>query len=294
MTSRRERLFPRPRSSIAMPHLPETNESLTTGSQTSHSNASRDVSTIAFGEYIFDISRPMTDSAPFGLVFQGPASHGSEDYLHDILLAAEHRNAFLDLIDAEGLVVCLKLRTSATTYRKVRGKSSGKKLSQAEYYHHDGCSCPVKPRVVEIRLPYQDIERQVATAVAPFKSVVKAMLTALPSELANHEDVAEALEMFTGDESSFPAASDWDKIQGRVLRLARRKLDAEACRAYYRDVDRLAGAYDMPWQMGESRLMLNNHADLSMTMQHRRAYQKTRESLEQNGSLVKRWTAEEA
>ena len=277
-----------------MNHLPETNESPTAGMQSNSPNSANGASTITFGEYVFDISRPKTDSAPFGLVFHGPAANGSDDYLHDILLAPEHRDSFLGLIDTEGLVVCLKLRTSAPTYRKVRGKSSGRKLSQAEYYHHDGCSCPIKPRVVEIRLPYQDIERQVATAVAPFKSVVKAMLTALPSELADHEDVAEALEMFTGDESSFPAASTWDKIQGRVLRLARRKLDAEACRAYYRDVDRLAGAYDMPWQMGESRLMLNNHEDLSITMQHRRAYQKVRESLEQNGSLVKRWTAEEA
>ena len=53
------------------------------------------------------------------------------------------------------------------------------------------------------------------------------------------------------------------------------------------------GAYTLPWEMGESRLMLNHHEDLTQTMQHRRAYQKPRLALEQNGSLVKRWTAEE-
>ena len=40
--------------------------------------------------------------------------------------------------------------------------------------------------------------------------------------------------------------------------------------------------------------MLNSHADLARTMQHRRAYQKPRsDTPEQNGSLVKRWPAEE-
>ena len=85
-----------------------------------------------------------------------------------------------------------------------------------------------------------------------------------------------------------------DKIQGRVTRLVRREMDAESCRAYFRDVDQIAGAYDLPWEMGESRLMVNAHDDLTKTMQHRRAYQKPRGEFEQNGSLVKRWTAEEA
>jgi hypothetical protein len=71
-------------------------------------------------------------------------------------------------------------------------------------------------------------------------------------------------------------------------------MDAESCRAYFRDVDQIAEAFDFPWEMGESRLMLNSHVDLTQTMQHRRAHQKPRQSNEQNGSLVKRWTAEEA
>ena len=70
-------------------------------------------------------------------------------------------------------------------------------------------------------------------------------------------------------------------------------MDAESAREYFRKVDRLAGAYDLPWEMGESRLMLNNHPDLKRTLQHRRAFQKPKLANEQNGSLVKRWTAED-
>ena len=70
-------------------------------------------------------------------------------------------------------------------------------------------------------------------------------------------------------------------------------MDAESAREYFRHVDRLAGAYDLAWEMGESRLMLNNHSDLTRTVQHRRAFQEPKQANQQNGRLVKRWTAED-
>lgn len=255
-------------------------------------------STIELGGVQFRISRPHV----FGLVIDGPVespdcgerSHQSGDYLHEVLLASDNRDAFIRLIENERLVVCRNVRTEAPTYRKVRGKSSGAKLSQAEYYHHDGCSCPTKPRVVEIRFPHQDISREVATAIAPFPDVMRAMLLALPNHLAHCDEFKGYREAFADSKAERPPVESWDKIQGRITRLVRRELDAESCRAYFRTVDEIANAFVHPWQMGESRLMLNSHDDLTKTMQHRRAYQKPRAALEQNGSLVKRWTAEEA
>lgn len=245
---------------------------------------------IEIGGFSFPISRPH----PFGLVIAGPPEDANDDYLHDILLNPANRGSFFSLIDTEGLVVCKNLQTDASTYRRVRGKSSQGKLSQAEYYHHDGCSCPTKPRVVEIRLPYQDIARNVATAIAPFPDVIRAMLNALPQRLKNDSDFAQQQTAFSLESNEVPPVETWEKIQGRITRLVRRDMDAESCRAYFREVDRLCGAYVFPWEMGESRLMANNVNDLSKTMQHRRAYQKPRAADEQNGSLVKRWTAEEA
>jgi hypothetical protein len=207
------------------------------------------------------------------------------------------REEFLELIETEGLVVCKNVHSEHPTYRKVRGKSSGGKLSQAEYYHHDGCSCPTKPQVVEIRLPQQDVGRDVATAIAPFGDVVRAMLAALPEKLKSSPgldtQISDALATFSQTTDQWPDASKWDKIQGRITRLVRREMDAESCRAWFRQVDKLAGAYVLPWEMRESRLMLNNHADLSRTFQHRRSMQKPKLEIAQNGSLVKRWTAEE-
>ena len=257
----------------------------------------------------FAVSRPH----PFGLVLDGPSDGVNEDYLHEVLLSPENRESFLRLIEDEGLVVCKNVSTRASSYRTVRGKSSFGKLSQAEYFHHDGCSCPIKPRVVEIRLAYQEISRNVATAIARFPDVIRAMLIALPQRLQTVTEVSDwrriaideiesgmnrrEIEQGCGanrHESEFPPIQAWDKIQGRVTRLVRREMDAESCRAYFREVDKIAGAYDLPWEMGESRLMLNAHDDLAKTMQHRRAYQNPRIANQQNGSLVKRWTAEEA
>ncbi len=237
---------------------------------------------------VFSASKP----AAFGLEITGPIGRDSVDYLHGILLAAAHRDTFLELIETEGLVICKNVRTNANTYRKVRGKSSHGRLSQAEYFHHDGCSCPTKPRVVEIRMPHQQIERHVATAIAPFKSVLRAMMVSLPKSMR----VGLGSDFTNGFHANgeLPPIQQWEKIQGRITRLVRREMDAESCRAFFREVDKQASAYDHPWEMGESRLMLNNHADLSKTMQHRRAFQKPKGEHEQNGSLMKRWTAEEA
>lgn len=242
---------------------------------------------------------PVSRTHAFGLIIDSPSKESSQieqgfDYLHEVLLSPNNREAFLGLIETEGLVICKNLHTVAPSYRKVRGKSSHGKLSQAEYYHHDGCSCPTKPRIVEIRMPHQLIARNVHTAVARFPDVVKSQLAALPTRLRKMKEIADHHEAFSGLRENFPAVDHWDKIQGRITRLVRREMDAESCRAYFREVDSLANAYVLPWEMGESRLMLNNADDLANTMQHRRAYQKPKAANEQNGSLVKRWTAEEA
>jgi hypothetical protein len=250
-------------------------------------------SQLEIGGVMFPVSRPHT----FGLVIDRPSSVNGfevpEDYLHSILLAPSHRELLFQLIEDEGLVVCRNVVTDAPSYRKVKGKSSTVKLSQAEYYHHDGCSSTTKPRVVEIRCPHQAIHRNIATAIAPFPAIIRAMLTAFADHMHDDDEIDNYLQAFAGRESEHPSVEEWDRIQGKVTRLVRKELDAEACRAYFRDVDRLCNAYALPWQMGESRLMLNAHDDLTRTMQHRRAYQKPREASEQNGSLVKRWTAEE-
>ncbi len=241
------------------------------------------------GGFEFNTQRPHK----FGLVIVGlHACTEPKDYLHEILLDSANRETFFELIAHERLVVCKNVPTSDPSYRKVRGKSSFGRLSQAEYYHHDGCSCPEKPRVNEIRLPYQIVQRDVATAIAPFGDVVQAQLAALPERMLTDPTVAEYHEAFQ-ERTSWPAVEMWDKVQGHVTRLVRKEMDAESAREYFRKVDRLAGAYDLPWEMGESRLMLNNHPDLKRTLQHRRAFQKPKLANEQNGSLVKRWTAED-
>ena len=261
----------------------------------SPSTAATAASKLAFGDHQFSFTRPHR----FGIVIQGPVgcSVDSEsqptDYLHDILLAVAHKDALLSLVETEGLVVCKNVTTNEPTYRKVRGKTSGGKLSQAEYYHHDGCSCPTKPRVVEIRLPHQDVGRDIATAIAPFADVIVAMLQTLPEHMKADAELAQVAAAFALPRDQWPPAATWDKIQGRITRMVRKELDAEACRIFFRGVDHAAGAYVLPWEMGESRLMLNNHVDLSKTMQHRRSLQKPKSELTDNGSLVKRWTAEE-
>jgi len=245
-------------------------------------------SVLEFANALWRVRRPK----PFVLVIEGEVGHeGSEptDYLHDQLLLPEWREAFYKLVDATGLVVCLNSHTEHPTYRDVRGRSSKGRLSQGEYYHHDGCTGPVKPRFVEIRCPVQPQTRGVATAVAPHRDVVKAMVQVLPTELASNAALAgqdmrpEALDQMED--------AALDQLQGLITRTVRKKLNAEGARSYFRQVDAAANAYFEPWALGESRFIAN--ANSGVTMQHRRAYQAPHTGGVANGHLVKRWTNEE-
>ncbi len=251
---------------------------------------------LQIGGVDFAVARPHR----FGLVIDGPTDRAADlpDYLHDVLLIDANRSTFFALIEAEGLVICRNVRTDATSYRPVKGKSSAGRLSPAEYYHHDGMPTPdgrpgAKARFDEIRLPHQAIGRDVTTAVAPFGDVVRAQLRALPARLLGDMSIAADRAAFELPQSDWPSVDTWEQTQGRVTRLVRKEMDAASARSYFREVDTLAGAYDLPWEMGESRLMLNGHADLRKTMQHRRAYITARETGAAQGSLVKRWPAEE-
>lgn len=245
-------------------------------------------SILNFAGTLWRIRRPK----PFVLVIAGEVGQEAappSDYLHDKLLLPEWREAFYQLVDATGLVVCLNVHTQHPTYRDVRGRSSKGRLSQGEYYHHDGCTGPVKPRFVEIRCPIQPQTRGVATAVAPHRDVVKAMVQVLPAELvatsalATQDMSPEALEQM--DDAAL------DHLQGLITRTVRKKLNAEGARRYFRQVDAAANAYFEPWALGESRFIAN--ANSGITMQHRRAYQAPHTGGVANGHLVKRWTNEE-
>jgi hypothetical protein len=253
---------------------------------TPHSESNSSV--LAFANSEWRVRRPK----PFVLVIEGEVgaeAAAPSDYLHDKLLLPEWREAFYQLVDATGLVVCLNVHTQHPTYRDVRGRSSKGRLSQGEYYHHDGCTGPVKPRFVEIRCPIQPQTRGVATAVAPHRDVVKAMVQVLPAELASTAALAsldmnpEALKRM--DDAAL------DHLQGLITRTVRKKLDAEGARRYFRQVDVAANAYFEPWALGESRFIAN--ANSGVTMQHRRAYQAPHTGGVANGHLVKRWTNEE-
>ena len=229
---------------------------------------------------------------PFVLVIEGEVGHeGTEptDYLHDKLLLPEWREAFYQLVDATGLVVCLNVHTQHPTYRDVRGRSSKGRLSQGEYYHHDGCTGPVKPRFVEIRCPIQPQTRGVATGVAPHRDVVQAMVQVLSAELAASPALA-GLDMSIEAISQMDDAA-LDHLQGLITRTVRKKLNAEGARSYFRQVDAAANAYFEPWALGESRFIAN--ANSGVTMQHRRAYQAPHTGGVANGHLVKRWPNEE-
>jgi len=245
-------------------------------------------SVLNFANTAWRVRRPK----PFVLVIEGEVGHdGTEpsDYLHDKLLLPEWREAFYKLVDATGLVVCLNVHTQHPTYRDVRGRSSKGRLSQGEYYHHDGCTGPVKPRFVEIRCPVQPQTRSVATGVAPHRDVVRSMVQVLPAELADTPTLAQqdmSLEALTQmDDDAL------DHVQGLITRTVRKKLNAEGARSYFRQVDAAANAYVEPWALGESRFIAN--ANSRMTMQHRRAYQAPHTGGVANGHLVKRWPNEE-
>lgn len=229
---------------------------------------------------------------PYVLVFEGQVdteAAAPSDYLHEKLLLPEWREAFYQLVDATGLVVCLNVHTQHPTYRDVRGRSSKGRLSQGEYYHHDGCTGPVKPRFVEIRCPIQPQTRGVATAIAPHRDVVQAMVQVLPAELAVSPALAE--QDMRPDTIAHMDDAALDHLQGLITRTVRKKLNAEGARSYFRQVDVAANAYFEPWALGESRFIAN--ANSGITMQHRRAYQAPHTGGVANGHLVKRWTNEE-
>ena len=245
-------------------------------------------SVLDFAQRQWRVRRPK----PFALVIEGEVGQETQapcDYLHNQLLLPEWREAFYQLVDATGLVVCLNVRTEHSTYRDVRGRSSKGRLSQGEYYHHDGCTGPVKPRFVEIRCPIQPQTRGVATAVAPHRDVVQAMVLVLPEELSATAALA-GQEMHPSAISQMDDAA-LDHLQGLITRTVRKKLNAEGARAYFRQVDAAANAYFEPWALGESRFIAN--ANHGVTMQHRRAYQAPHTGGVANGHLVKRWTNEE-
>jgi len=243
---------------------------------------------LEFANALWRVRRPK----PFVLVIEGEVGQEAQapsDYLHEQLLLPEWREAFYQLVDATGLVVCRNSHTHHPTYRDVRGRSSKGRLSQGEYYHHDGCTGPIKPRFVEIRCPIQPQTRGVATAVAPHRDVVKAMVQVLPAELsANAALVGQDMNLAAVDQMDGAAL---DHLQGLITRTVRKKLNAEGARSYFRLVDAAANAYFEPWSLGESRFIAN--ANSGNTMQHRRAYQAPHTGGVANGHLVKRWPNEE-
>jgi hypothetical protein len=239
-------------------------------------------------EHGFTVSNPR----PFCVVLE-PRVATLRDFLHEDLLAPAHREAFFSLVDVTGLVVVRAVHADPSRYRDVRGKSSRERLSQGEYFHHDGCSGPTKPRVVEIRCPHQSVARTIVTSVAPFPATVHAMLRELPASLRDTAELrpwCERLAELAHPQDGLTHA-DLDHVQGLVTRAIRRSLSATAARAYFREVDRRCEAYDEPWQMGESRFIAN--ASTPRTMQHRRAYVRSHAEHGPNGSLLKRWPAEE-
>ncbi|MBK9035239.1 MAG: hypothetical protein IPL61_28955 [Myxococcales bacterium] len=219
-----------------------------------------------------------------GLVHDQPEVAAPADYVDLVLLTPDHRAAFLALIDDAGLVVCRNVGGADATHAEVRGRSSRGRLSPSELYHHDGCAGPTKPRVVEIRCPYQPVPRAIATAIAPFHTTVHAMLEVLSPELRGADPEVVAWHAALAADGALPLDA-YDRAQGAINRITRVAMSAEATRAYFRAVDARAGAYREPWTMGESRFIANSNP--GRTMQHRRAY------LEPpgppNGHLIKRW-----
>lgn len=230
------------------------------------------------------------DGARFGVVIE-PPSESPSAYLDDILREEESREAFFRLVEAEGLVVARNLQIDAAPYRRVRGRRTRGRLSQGEFFHHDGCSSPTRPRVVEIRCPTQRVVRTMRTSIAPFPQVVRVMVALLSPERCRAGGLEEVQAVLAGE---LPARAvsdvDWEHVQGLANRIIR-QLDPESARAYLRAVDLQAGAFDAPWTLGESRFLANSND--GQTVQHRRALEVPRRAGVANGQLAKRWPAEE-
>jgi len=226
-----------------------------------------------------------------GLVLEGLEHDGgaavTADYVDEILLSEAHRDGFFDLIDHHGVVICRNVGGVDTRHEEVRGRSSRGRLSQGEYFHHDGCSGPVKPRVVEIRCPYQAVARHTVTSIAPFPEVVTAQVQELPVSLREGGELARwYADIVAGATVPVEAGDD---VQGLINRTVRKSMAAEDARAYLRAVDIRVDAYREPWVMCESRFIAN--ANPRRTMQHRRAYLEPLVAGRPNGRLVKRWPA---
>lgn len=222
-----------------------------------------------------------------GMVISGPAEGTPSNYLDAVFADAVARESFFRLVDTHGLVVCKNLDLDPEPYRFVGGNRGQGKLSQGEYFHHDGCSTPIKPRVNEIRCPDQRVVRTMRTSIARFPDVVTAMLLELPTfwmrdeRLRSWRDIAESGETVDAD----PKA-----MQGRLNR-AIRALKPEDARAYFMAVDQRLVSYSEPWSFRESRFMANDNP--VATVQHRRACYPPNEPGTPNGHLLKRWPAEE-
>lgn len=244
-------------------------------------------------ELRFGAWRPRQLPSPnLGLIFDGlvhaeqPDLAAPANYVDEILLADDHRETFFALIDRVGLVVCKNVASVDGTHADVRGRSSRGRMSQSELYHHDGCSGPEKPRVVEIRCPHQALPRVVATAIAPWPATVHAMILELSPELRAADADVVAWHATLLAEGTL-AEADHDVAQGAVNRIVRMAMTTEGARGFFRAVDERAGAYREPWSRGESRFIAN--ANPVRTMQHRRAYLEP--PGRPSGHLVKRWPA---
>ena len=196
------------------------------------------------------------------------------------------KEAFFQWVDRAGLVVCRGLLHNDHGYRPVGGKRSQRRLSQGEFFHHDGCSAPEPPRIVEIRCPPQTVVRSMATAIAPFPAVVASMLLVLSPGRRRHGGLDRYADAVSAGER--PDAG-WDHVQGLVNRVIR-QLRAEDARAYFRDVDLHAGAFVEPWTFAESRFIANGNP--VATMQHRRACHPPYRPGTPIGQLLKRWPCE--
>lgn len=249
-----------------------------------------------------DVQLELERLPKFGICILGVQGYDSEDYLNEILLAPNRRMQFVDVVRDEGFVVLKRLRRVIETpefhafeqadamYRPVHGKTGLQRLSPAEYYHHDGSHGPGKPLIAEIRMPFQNENRHIATSVAPFREVIRAMLVACQDGMQASVELAE--ECAAAVDGQLPPVARWERIQGILTRSARKELSPFECRGYFGNVDRLAQAYTAPWEMGESRWMLNFSNTLENTFQHRRAVAPETASNQANGKLIKRWPAE--
>lgn len=225
----------------------------------------------------------------YGVVVNGVMGSSTTWYLDGVMGDPLEREAFFSAVDTHGVVVCRNLDIDPTPYRGVRGKRSRGRLSQGEFFHHDGCSTPVKPRVVEIRCPEQACVRTMGTSVAPFPDVVRALLAVIPPAVKRTEALAAFDEAVAAGLHTTWDHESWEAVQGAVNR-ALRGMAPEAARELLAHADTTLPCFREPWTLRESRFIANNNRH--QTAQHRRVCTSW-SSGEPNGHLHKRWPAEE-